>query len=100
MTCLIVRQGQGASQIYDRLYKAFGDQVPVIWDQRRASDTAPSANDPDRREQPPLSWAMFGFVVVDPPAAWTRAALSACEADHYIGPQASAPLVRGQALSS
>ena len=44
MICIIVRQGQGASQDYDRLYSAFGHLVPVIWDRRRASDSAPSAS--------------------------------------------------------
>ena len=91
MICIIVRQGQGASQDYDRLYEAFGHLVPVIWDRRRASDTAPSASYPNRRQTPPPSWTELGFVVVvDRSAAWawTRAALSACEADHYIPAQA------------
>ncbi len=100
MICIIVRQGQGASQIYDHLYEAFGHLVPVIWDRRSASDTAPSAHHPDRREPPPRSWAELGFAVVDRSAEWTRAAVSACEADHYIAAQTSASLVPGPALSN
>ena len=85
MICIIVRQG--APQNYDRMYEAFGHLVPVIWDRRRASDTAPGVRYPNRRETPPPSWTELGFVVVvDRPAAqaWIRAALSACEADHDI----------------
>ncbi len=91
MICIIVRQGQLAFQDYDRLYEAFGHLVPVIWDRRRADldlDTALSANHPNRREKPPLSWTVFGYVIVDRSAEWTWAAVSACEADHYIAAQA------------
>ncbi len=89
MTCIIVRQG--AFEEYGRLYEAFGHLVPVIWDRRRADldlDTAPSASHQNRRGKPPLSWTMFGYVIVDRSAGWTWAAVSACEADHYIAAQA------------
>ena len=73
MTCIIVRQG--AFQQYDRLKQTVGHRVPVIWDRR---DTAPGVRYPNRREAPPPSWTELGFiVVVDRPAAWARAALSA-----------------------
>ena len=82
MTCIIVRQG--AFQDYERMHAAFGHRVPVIWDRRRArtrlrahAETAPSARHPNRRQKPPLTWTALGFVVVDRPATWARAALSA-----------------------
>ena len=88
MSCIIVRHG--VFQEYERLYAAYGHLVPVIWD-RRADldlDTAPGAKRVNRREKPPLSWTAFGFLIVDRSAEWTRAALSACEANHYIAAQA------------
>ena len=97
MTCIIVRNG--AFEEYDFLRRAYGHLVPVTWDRRRASDTAPSAYDPDRRGQPSLSWAALGFAIVDRPAAWVRAAVSADEADHGLIAQAYALLVRGPALA-
>ena len=74
-----------AFQDYERLHMAFGHRVPVIWDRRRArnrplahADTAPSASIPNRRRgKLPVSWTVLGFVVVDRPAKWARAALSA-----------------------
>ncbi len=66
------------------MHAAFGHRVPVIWDRRRArtrlrahAETAPSARHPNRRQKPPTTWTALGFVVVDRPAAWARAALSA-----------------------
>ena len=66
------------------MHAAFGHRVPVIWDRRRArnrllahAETAPSARHPDRRRKPPTSWTALGFVVVDRPTTWARAALSA-----------------------
>ena len=89
MTCIIVRQG--AYEEYGRLSELLGHEVPVIWDRRPARnrpDTAPSARDPNRREKPPPSWTALGFVVVDRPGAWTRAALSAdLEASLSASPQ-------------
>ena len=80
MTCIIVRHG--AYGEYDRLKQTVGHRLPVIWDRRH---TAPGVRYPNRRETPPPSWTKLGFfVVVDRPAAWMRAALSAREADHYI----------------
>ena len=80
--CIIVRRGD--VQTYDRLYKAWGHLVPVIWDRRRArscpvadADTAPSAPYPNRRRTPPLSWTAFGYIEVGRPAAWRQAASSA-----------------------
>ncbi len=80
--CIIVRRGN--VEEYDRLYKAWGHLVPVIWDRRRArsrpladADTAPSASHPIRRRKPPVTWPMFGYIEVGRPAAWRQAALSA-----------------------
>jgi hypothetical protein len=70
MHYIIVRRGD--FQLYDRLYNAFGERVPVLWDQRRR--VAPHANGDDartphedRRHAPPPSWVALGFVVVDRP---------------------------------
>ena len=71
MTCIIVRHG--AYEEYDRLHKAYGHRMPVIWDRRRArsvptttaSETASSASIPNRRQKPPPSWTALGFVIVD-----------------------------------
>ena len=71
MTC-IVRSG-GTYDQYERLQKAYGHRMPVIWDRRRArnphtttsSETASSASIPNRRQKPPPSWTVLGFVVVD-----------------------------------
>ena len=75
MDCIIVRRGD--VQTYDRLYKAWGHLVPVIWDRRRVSDTAPSGSHPNRRQKPPITWTVFGYIEVGRPAAWRQAALSA-----------------------
>ena len=73
---IIVRQG--AVPEYERLFKAFSDRVPVVWDRRLAqkrpaadSDTA-SARPQNRRGTPPPSWTALGFVVVDRPADSAR----------------------------
>jgi hypothetical protein len=66
MPCIIVRRGDFRQ--YDRLYRAFGDRLPVVWDQRRTQPTGVDAGDmlgEDRRHAPPLSWVTLGFVVVD-----------------------------------
>jgi hypothetical protein len=65
MTCIVVKRGEYAH--YDRLYQAFGDRLPVVWDRRRParparqgqSDTRPN----ERRNTPPASWEALGFVV-------------------------------------
>jgi hypothetical protein len=69
MVCIIVRRGD--FQQYDRLYKAFGERVPVLWDRRRTvppgkGDDAGTPHE-ERRQTPPLSWVALGFVVVDRP---------------------------------
>ena len=66
MTCIIIRRG--AYEEFDRLYNAFGHQMPILWDRRAQADTAPSAYHPDRREPPSPSWTTLGFVVVDRPS--------------------------------
>ena len=65
--CIIVRRGE--NDWYDRVYRAFGDRVPVVWDRRRkasgvtvSADAAPLA---ERRQASPTSWALLGFVVVN-----------------------------------
>ncbi len=87
--CIIVRRGN--VQEYDRLYKAWGHLVPVIWDRRRArnrpaadADTAPSAPYPNRRRKPPITWTAFGFIEVGRPAAWRQAASSARGGDAVV----------------
>ena len=88
MTCIIVRQG--AYEEYDRLKQTVGHRLPVIWDRRHTAPGVRYLRYPNRREAPPPSWTKLGFiVVVDRPAAWARAALSAREADHYIAAQAA-----------
>jgi len=71
MPCIIVRRGD--YQQYDRLYRAFGSLVPVVWDRRRTprptdGDAADTRRE-DRRHAPPASWVALGFVVVDRPMA-------------------------------
>ena len=69
MQSIIVRRSD--YEQYDRLYRAFGDRVPVVWDRRRcASRSAPTdhgAHAPreDRRHGLPPSWRALGFAVVD-----------------------------------
>jgi hypothetical protein len=65
MHYIIVRRGD--FQLYDRLYNAFGDRVPVLWDQRRRITPQDDARTPheERRHAPPPSWVALGFVVVD-----------------------------------
>lgn len=68
MPCIIVRRGD--YQQYDRIYRAFGYLVPVIWDRRRtprSSDGEADTRREDRRQPPPVSWVALGFVVVDRP---------------------------------
>lgn len=70
MVCIIVRRGD--FQQYDRLYKAFSERVPVVWDRRRHTPAPVEGDDmgtqrEERRQAPPLSWVALGFVVVDRP---------------------------------
>ena len=87
---LVMSSELSQEEEYDFLQAALGDLVPIIWDRRCASDTAPSVCHPNRRRKPPLSWPASGFVVVDRSAAWVREAVSACEVDYYLVAQASA----------
>jgi len=68
MLFIVVRRGDFDQ--YDRLYRAFGDRLPVVWDRRRntrlpanGGDTGPQRE--ERRQAPPTSWVGLGFVVVD-----------------------------------
>jgi hypothetical protein len=70
MYCLIVRRGDYEG--YDRLYKAFGQLLPVIWERRRGErrKAAQSVGIEERRRgerrgSPPPSWTALGFVVVN-----------------------------------
>jgi hypothetical protein len=70
MHYIIVRRGD--FQLYDRLYAAFGQRVPVLWDQRRRIASGVNGDDArkpheERRHTPPPSWVALGFVVVDRP---------------------------------
>jgi len=70
MHYIIVRRGD--FQQYDRLYRAFGERVPVLWDPRRRKAPSVNANEAggrqkERRQTPPPSWVALGFVVVDRP---------------------------------
>jgi hypothetical protein len=71
MPCINVRRGD--YQQYDRLYKAFGYLVPVVWDRRRTPRPTDGAEGDSPREErrlaPPASWVALGFVVVDRPLA-------------------------------
>jgi hypothetical protein len=65
MTCIVVKRGEFTH--YDRLYKAFGDRLPVVWDRRRPTrrpaDSHEDSRRVDRRTKPPTSWEALGFVV-------------------------------------
>lgn len=66
MACIVVKRGEYAQ--YDRLYKAFGDRVPVVWDRRRnarPSQETTGAQPPERRNTLPTSWVSLGFVVAE-----------------------------------
>jgi hypothetical protein len=67
MHYIIVRRGD--FQLYDRLYAAFGERVPVVWDQRRKISPGDDSRAPhaERRHGAPPSWVSLGFVVVDRP---------------------------------
>jgi len=68
MPCIVVRRGD--YQQYDRLFHAFGDRVPVVWDRRRTAPPGSTAvsttrrSGLERRHAPPASWVALGFVVV------------------------------------
>jgi hypothetical protein len=66
MTCIVVKRGEYAN--YDRLFRAFGDRLPVVWDRRRAArrPAADGEKNPrpyERRASLPASWEALGFVV-------------------------------------
>ena len=70
MHYIIVRRGD--FQLYDKLYNAFGERVPVLWDQRgriapRVQGDDAGTRHEERRQAPPPSWVALGFVVVDRP---------------------------------
>jgi hypothetical protein len=70
MTCIVVKRGEFAH--YDRLYQAFGDRVPVVWDRRRVTrrphdDGDENPRPRDRRSSLPTSWEALGFVVAHSP---------------------------------
>lgn len=63
MACIVVKRGDFSQ--YERLYKAFGDRVPVVWDRRRGTREPPEADTErqERRHGLPVSWTALGFVV-------------------------------------
>lgn len=72
MTCIVVKRGEFAH--YDRLYRAFGDRVPVVLDRRRdvrrpAGDGDENPRPRERRSSLPTSWEALGFVVTHGPAS-------------------------------
>jgi len=72
MTCIVVKRGEFAH--YDRLYRAFGDRVPVVWDRRRVmrrpdGDGNMNPRPRERRSSLRTSWEALGFVVTHSPAS-------------------------------
>lgn len=70
MYSIVVKRG--SFQSYDLLHEAFGQKLPVIWDQRRCErrHVAGSLQIFDRRRAErrgpePASWPALGFVVVN-----------------------------------
>jgi len=61
MTCIVVKRGEYAH--YDRLYRAFGDRLPIVWDRRRTARLGEQRQPTDRRNTVPASWQALGFVV-------------------------------------
>ncbi|NOT26921.1 MAG: hypothetical protein HOP16_12550 [Acidobacteria bacterium] len=76
MDCIVVKRGEFAH--FDRLSRAFGDQLPVVWDRRQnpgrpsgGSGQKPGFTDTERRASPPASWDALGFILThhNPPAS-------------------------------
>jgi hypothetical protein len=74
MNCIVVKRGEFAH--FDRLSKAFGHRLPVVWDRRQnpgrpmgSSGQTPGLT--ERRASPPASWDALGFIVThhNPPAS-------------------------------
>jgi hypothetical protein len=67
MPCIVVKRGETLQ--YDKLYRAFGDRMPVVWDRRRKPGRPPERPDQtepepqERRVVSPTSWVALGFVV-------------------------------------
>jgi hypothetical protein len=64
MPCIVVKRGEFAS--YDHLYRAYGKQLPVVWDRRRSRPAAGEGQEPvtERRSTAiPISWTYLSFVV-------------------------------------
>jgi len=72
MTCIVARRGEFAH--YDRLYRAFGGRVPVVWDRRRVARRPPGDGEDnprlrERRGSLPTSWEALGFVISHSPVS-------------------------------
>jgi len=57
---------------YDRLNRALGHRLPVVWDRRRAprrvaAGNAEGAWPAERRSSLPTSWETLGFVITHSP---------------------------------
>jgi hypothetical protein len=69
MYCIVVKRG--SFQSYDLLHEAFGQKLPIVWDQRQrerrhvaGSLAIPDRRHAQRRGPEPASWMALGFVVV------------------------------------
>jgi hypothetical protein len=61
---LIVRRG--ALRRFDRLKKSTADlPVKVSWDRRQASSPGDDRPTKERRKEPPFTWTVADFVVVE-----------------------------------
>ncbi len=66
MNCIIVKRGEFAH--FDRLSKAFGHRLPVVWDRRQNRNPLHGSSGQktrftERRAVPPASWDALGFIV-------------------------------------
>jgi hypothetical protein len=65
---MLVRRGD--HEQFERLYQAFSETIPVVWERRKGERrrqsvaTTEERRQGDRRGPPPASWSALGFVVV------------------------------------
>ena len=68
MNCIVVKRGEFSH--FDRLSKAFGHRLPVVWDRRQnPGQPLGGGQKPgftERRASPPASWDALGFIVSHP----------------------------------
>jgi hypothetical protein len=65
MNCIVVKRGEFAH--FDRLSRAFGHRLPVVWDRRHPGPSIGLGGQQpgltERRAAPPASWDALGFIV-------------------------------------